>query len=580
MLSELSIKNYALIESLQVHFEAGFTSITGETGAGKSVLLGGLALVLGKRVDFSNINDASKKCIIEASFNIDNFNLNQFFEDNDLDFDSHTILRREVLPSGKSRAFINDSPVNLSVLANLGEQLIDIHSQQQTQELTSDDFQFQIIDALANNSTTVLDYQQLLKSYKTTQKQLNDLKTSKLQSEKDQDYQSFLLNELSEAKLQTIHLEALEIEYNTLNNVELIQSELTLANQLISTEDLGVASNLRTLKQLFHKLADISSIYQALSDRIQSVAIELDDIFSDIETEQSKIEVNPSRLSEIDLILQTVHNLFAKHSVNSVEALIDIEAHLASQLDTLASLDDSIATVEKTLESIVKQLDSCAKTIHKQRLQVLPDLIEQLETILTDLGMPNARFKLLLNPSETYLYNGKDHLEFLFTANKGASFLPLKKAASGGELSRIMLAIKSVLSKYQQLPTIMFDEIDTGVSGEIAHKMGDIMEQMSAYMQVFSITHLPQIAAKGQSHFKVFKQDIQETTVTSLKKLSKEERVEEIAQMLGGKELSASAIAHANPFPKTPKSLKSPNTLSSVLNSKKRESVLNKISMR
>ncbi len=546
MLSELSIKNYALIESLQVHFEAGFTSITGETGAGKSVLLGGLALVLGKRVDFSNINDASKKCIIEASFNIDNFNLNQFFEDNDLDFDSHTILRREVLPSGKSRAFINDSPVNLSVLANLGEQLIDIHSQQQTQELTSDDFQFQIIDALANNSTTVLDYQQLLKSYKTTQKQLNDLRASKLQSEKDQDYQSFLLNELSEAKLQTIHLEALEIEYNTLNNVELIQSELTLANQLISTEDLGVASNLRTLKQLFHKLADISSIYQALSDRIQSVAIELDDIFSDIETEQSKIEVNPSRLSEIDLILQTVHNLFAKHSVNSVEALIDIEAHLASQLDTLASLDDSIATVEKTLESIVKQLDSCAKTIHKQRLQVLPDLIEQLETILTDLGMPNARFKLLLNPSETYLYNGKDHLEFLFTANKGASFLPLKKAASGGELSRIMLAIKSVLSKYQQLPTIMFDEIDTGVSGEIAHKMGDIMEQMSAYMQVFSITHLPQIAAKGQSHFKVFKQDIQETTVTSLKKLSKEERVEEIAQMLGGKELSASAIAHAN----------------------------------
>ena len=232
MLSELSIKNYALIETLQVQFESGFTSITGETGAGKSVLLGGLALVLGKRVDFSNINDASKKCIIEASFNIENFNLNQFFEDNDLDFDSHTILRREVLPSGKSRAFINDSPVNLSVLANLGEQLIDIHSQQQTQELTSDDFQFQIIDALANNRTTVLDYQQLLKSYKTTQKQLNDLKASKLKSEKDQDYQSFLLNELIEAKLHTIHLEALEIEYNTLNNVELIQSELTLAIKL------------------------------------------------------------------------------------------------------------------------------------------------------------------------------------------------------------------------------------------------------------------------------------------------------------------------------------------------------------
>jgi len=546
LLSELSISNYALIETLQVQFDSGFTSITGETGAGKSVLLGGLALVLGKRVDFSNINDTSKKCIIEASFNIENFNLKPFFQENDLDFDSHTILRREVLPSGKSRAFINDSPVNLTVLSNLGEQLIDIHSQQQTQELTNDDFQFQIIDALANNSTTVLDYQHLLKSYKTTQKQLNDLKASKLQSEKDKDYQSFLLNELSEAKLQTIHLEALEIEYNTLNNVELIQSELTLANQLISTEDLGVASNLRTLKQLFHKLADVSSNFQTLSDRIQSVAIELDDIYNDIESEQSKIEVDPSRLSEIDLILQTVHNLFAKHSVNSVEALIDIEAHLSTQLDTLASLDDVISEKEKSLESLVSQLDASAKTLHKKRLQVLPDLIKQLETILTDLGMPNARFKLLLNPSETYLYNGRDHLEFLFTANKGASFLPLKKAASGGELSRIMLAIKSVLSKYQQLPTIMFDEIDTGVSGEIAHKMGDIMHQMSAYMQVFSITHLPQIAAKGQSHFKVFKQDLQETTVTSLKKLSKEERIEEIAHMLGGKELSASAIAHAN----------------------------------
>jgi DNA repair protein RecN (Recombination protein N) len=546
LLSDLSIKNYALIDTLQVQFDSGFTSITGETGAGKSILLGGLALVLGKRADLSNINDPNKKCCIEATFNIENFNLKSFFEEHDLDFETLTILRREILPSGKSRAFINDTPVNLTTLAELGGQLIDIHSQQQTQELTHDDFQFQIIDALAKNSTPLETYQHLLKSHKLAQKQHTELIASKIQSEKEQDYQTFLLNELTEANLKAIDLEALENEYNTLNNVESIQTELALAIQIISTEDLGVASNLRTLKQVFQKLYEIASVYAPLSERIQSIAIELDDVFNEIESEQSKLEVNPIRLNEIDAILQTVHNLFSKHAVNTIEALIEIEADLTTQLDNLASLDDAIATLENQLKSLVKQLDTQAKALHKQRQQVLPDLVQQLETILTDLGMPNARFKLVLNPSDSYLYNGKDQLEFLFTANKGGQFLPLKKAASGGELSRIMLAIKSVLSKYQQLPTIMFDEIDTGVSGEIAHKMGDIMSQMSADMQVFSITHLPQIAAKGQTHFKVYKQDTQNTTVTSLKKLTAQERVEELAQMLGGKKLSESAIAHAN----------------------------------
>ena len=546
MLSDLSIKNYALIDTLQVQFDSGFTSITGETGAGKSILLGGLALVLGKRADLSNINDPNKKCCIEATFNIENFNLKSFFEEHDLDFETLTILRREILPSGKSRAFINDTPVNLTTLAELGGQLIDIHSQQQTQELTHDDFQFQIIDALAKNSTPLETYQHLLKSHKLAQKQHTELIASKIQSEKEQDYQTFLLNELTEANLKAIDLEALGNEYNTLNNVESIQTELALAIQIISTEDLGVASNLRTLKQVFQKLSEIASVYAPLSERIQSIAIELDDVFNEIESEQSKLEVNPTRLNEIDAILQTVHNLFSKHAVNTIEALIEIEADLTTQLDNLASLDDAIATLENQLKSLVKQLDTQAKALHKQRQQVMPDLVQQLETILTDLGMPNARFKLVLNPSDSYLYNGKDQLEFLFTANKGGQFLPLKKAASGGELSRIMLAIKSVLSKYQQLPTIMFDEIDTGVSGEIAHKMGDIMSQMSADMQVFSITHLPQIAAKGQTHFKVYKQDTQNNTVTFLKKLTAQERVEELAQMLGGKKLSESAIAHAN----------------------------------
>lgn len=545
MLSELSIKNYALIDALQVQFNSGFSTITGETGAGKSVLLGGLALVLGKRVDFSQINDLSRKCIIEASFNIENFNLKSFFKTNDLDFESLTILRREILPSGKSRAFINDSPVNLSVLAGLGEQLIDIHSQQQTQELTNDNFQFHVLDALAQNDTSIEEYQHLLKAYKSTQKQLVELNASKLQSQNDTDYHTFLLNELLEENLQSIDLELLEVEYNTLNNVELIQAELTFANQIISSEDLGASSNLITLKQIFHKLTHISSMYQSLSDRIQSISIELDDIFNEIESEQSKLDINPSRLSEIDTILKKVHDLFSKHNVNSVQALIDIQSELELKVDSLVSLEAAIIAAENALESQVKQLDTAASVIHKRRKSEVLKLIKQLETILTDLGMPNARFKIELIQIDTYLHNGKDHLDFLFKANKGSQFLPLKKAASGGELSRIMLAIKSILSNYQQLPTIMFDEIDTGVSGEIAHKMASIMEQMSLSMQVFSITHLPQIAAKGQSHFKVYKEDIGETTVTALKKLSNEERVVEIAQMLGGKEVSDSAVAHA-----------------------------------
>ena len=545
MLSDLSIKNYALIDNLQVQFDSGFTSITGETGAGKSVLLGGLALVLGKRVDFSHINDLSKKCIIEASFNVESFNLKSFFENNDLDFEFLTILRREILPSGKSRAFINDSPVNLSLLNALGEKLIDIHSQQQTQELTNDDFQFQVLDALAQNNKTIEDYQLLLKTFKSTQKQLEELKASKLQSQKDRDYHTFLLNELMEVNLQSIDLESIDVEYNTLNNVELIQAELNLASQILGSEDLGFASNLIMLKQVFHKLTDISSSYKTLSDRIQSVSIELDDIFNEIESEQSKVDVNPARLIEIDAILQKVHNLFSKHNVKSVQALIDVQSELESKVDSIASLETSIIAAEKALDSQINKLDKMANMIHKKRKTVVAKLIMQLETILNDLGMPNARFKIEFSPSETYLYNGKDHLDFLLKANKGSKFLSLKKAASGGELSRIMLAIKSILSKYQQLPTIMFDEIDTGVSGEIAHKMGDIMKQMSLSMQVFSITHLPQIAAKGQSHFKVYKQDIKEITVTALKKLSKDDRVVEIAQMLGGKKVSSSAVAHA-----------------------------------
>ena len=520
MLSHLHIKNYALIEDLQVDFNSGLTTITGETGAGKSILLGGLSLVLGKRIDLSNIKNPSKKSIIECVFQLEIYNLQSFFQTHDLEYEPETIIRREVLPSGKSRAFVNDSPVKLDLLQALGRRLIDIHSQHETLSLTQDAFQFQIIDALGKTTALVKDYSDFLSKNKALQKEITALELQKQQSKNEYDYHSFLRLELEDSKVLNLDFEALESDYNTLSNLEAVQSELEFASQSLNADDIGINAHLMALKQRFQKLGTISSKYHSISERL-------------------------NRLSNIETQLKKVHDLFNKHNVNSTDALNEVHKALQFKTAQLGDYEARLNTLYISLNENTEKLKHTADRITKKRQSVLPKLKSELEILLQQLGMPHSKFKINITPSESFLSNGKDCLSFLLQANKGGQFLALKKGASGGELSRIMLAVKFILSKHQQLPTIMFDEIDTGVSGEISNKMASIMQEMSRYMQVFTITHLPQIAAKGDAHFKVFKIEKNNTTITKLKPLSSEERLEEIAQMLGGLNLTASAKAHA-----------------------------------
>ncbi|WP_299890555.1 DNA repair protein RecN [uncultured Lacinutrix sp.] len=545
MLTSLSIKNYALIDSLQVDFNDGFTIITGETGAGKSILLGGLSLILGKRADLSSLRNKEQKCIIEAQFDVSNYNLKELYDINDLDYESQTIIRREILPSGKSRAFVNDSPVNLSNLQLLGERLIDIHSQHETLQLVDDAFQFQVIDALSENKEELIDYSTKLSKYKKLTKELEQLVAFQSEAIKEHDYNSFLLNELVAANLKVDELEGLEEEYETLNNIETIQEKLTASNQFFSDEQLGLINTLTELKVVLKQLASLSNKYEKLYTRVNSSFIELDDVFSEIERFQEDLEANPNRLEEVNGKLTTINNLFQKHIVNDISGLIEVKKELELKVSATENVEADITKKESEIKTVKSGLDKLAQVIHKKRVQAIPKLKKELEIILSSLGMPNAQFDISLNLSSTYYYNGKEALSFLFSANKGGTFKSLKKAASGGELSRIMLAIKSILTRYINLPTIMFDEIDTGVSGEVSNKMAEIMSQMSATMQVFSITHLPQIAAKGHTHFKVYKKDVDEVTTTNLVKLNHDDRIIEIAQMLGGIEVSNSAIAHA-----------------------------------
>jgi DNA repair protein RecN (Recombination protein N) len=545
MLQALSIKNYALIETLQVNFNSGFTTITGETGAGKSILLGGLSLILGKRADLSSLRDKEKKCVIEATFNIENYKLNSFFKKEDLDFDTQTIIRREILPSGKSRAFVNDSPVNLSVLQELGDFLIDIHSQNETRQLVDESFQFNVIDALAKNTAEIPGYQTILKLYKTQRTKFKALEDKKALALKEYDYNLFLFNELNDIKLEQINLEDLEAEYETLNNVEVLLERAKEVNDLINEDQIGIQNSLTQLKSTIHKIAQLSGNYISVSKRLESLFIEFDDVTKELDQLHESLEVDPERLEVINNQLLLINNLFKKHQVNTISELIDIRNTLDNKVVETDGLEQEINALQKEIELNRNALKNKAEVIHLNREKAIPVLQEKLIRILSDLGMPNATFNIKVTPTEQFYPNGTDELQFLFSANKGMDYNELKKAASGGELSRIMLSIKAIMSQYIKLPTIMFDEIDTGVSGEIAHKMGDIMTKMSINMQVFSITHLPQIASKGKAHFKVYKETINDTTITNLVALNQEERINEIALMLGGNDLQASAIAHA-----------------------------------
>nr|WP_299068835.1 DNA repair protein RecN [uncultured Allomuricauda sp.] len=545
MLNNLSIQNYALIDDLNVSFSNGFTTITGETGAGKSILLGGLSLVLGKRADLSSLKNKAQKCIIEAEFEISKYELNPFFDANDLDYEAVTILRREILPSGKSRAFVNDSPVVLEVLRNLGERLVDVHSQHQTLRLTENDFQLKVVDALAENNENLDAYKRFLERYKKASKELQELMDFQSNSNKEHDYNSFLLKELESAQLKIGAQAELEAEFEQLNNVEQIMEQLSRGNQLLNDEQIGILGKLTDLKRAFQNLADFGNTYSALNERVQSIFIEMDDIASELEHVKDGVEANPLRLETVNAQLQQLYDLQKKHQVNSVEELIEIRNELSVKVDAVENIESKIKDKEVEVSQITKQVEEEAIKIRKARNTLIPKLKSTLQESLYSLGMPSATFKIEVNPAATFKSNGKDDLVFLFSANKGSDYGELKKVASGGELSRIMLTIKSILAKYEQLPTMMFDEIDTGVSGEISNRMGEIMQQMSKTMQVFSITHLPQVASKGAQQFKVFKEEIADGTSTQMKKLNPEERINELAEMLGGKSISESALAHA-----------------------------------
>lgn len=545
MLTHLSIHNYALINQLTIDFTKGLSIITGETGAGKSILLGALGLVMGNRADLSSLKDTEKKCIIEAQFSVEGYALQELFEELDLDYEQETIIRREILPSGKSRAFVNDTPVTLSVLNALKTKLIDIHSQHQTMQLSDVSFQFSVIDALAKNQAKIASYKRGLRTYNKLRKELKALQEETERSKEQYEYNLHLFNELEEANLKEGEQEILEEKLDKLNNIEEIKLNLSEALGVSINEEIGIQTLLNSLEGRLQKISSFSKEYEELANRVMSVKIELDDVVTELESANEEVEFNPNEIEELNDRLQLIYNLQKKHSASTIIELQEIHASLSEKVAQVEDAGGIVAQKEGEIKDVAKKLDEVAKMITTSRNKVIPKLKKELEYLLSELGMPNARFAIELLSSEEYLSNGKDNLQFLFSANKGGNFGELKKVASGGELSRIMLSIKKILSENIQLPTIIFDEIDTGVSGEVSNKIAKIMQDMSAHMQVITITHLPQIASKGVQHYKVFKGEEKGVTTSNLKLLSEDERIREIAEMLSGKDVSESALTHA-----------------------------------
>ena len=545
MLTGLIIKNFALIDHLEVNFSSGMTSITGETGAGKSILLGGLGLVLGNRADLSTLKDLNQKCFVEATFSIQDYKLKDLFEELDLDYDSITLIRREILPTGKSRAFVNDTPVNLNTLQRLGQELIDVHSQHQTLSLTQTEYQLEVLDALASSKELLIEYQNNLVVFKSLDDKLNKLTALQDSQKQDLEYSTFLLEELIEANLVSGMLIPLEEEEQELIHAEEIGFSLLKASQIISEEQMGVEEQLNEIRSALQKVSLLSEKYSPLFNRVESLKIELLDLNQEIQLQADQIEANPQHLEVVKIALQKIYDLQAKHKCQSVKELIVIRESLDEKVQSTATIGEDLIKLAKEREVLNAELLELAQNISHKRKNTIPSLKEELESLLGVLGMPNARFNIDLLPSERMLLNGKDELVFEFSANKGSNFGSLKKVASGGELSRIMLSIKAILSRFKTLPTIIFDEIDTGVSGEVSYKIGEVMHRMSRYMQVITISHLPQVAAKGAHHFKVYKETIDQSTYTQLKKLNPEDRIQEIAQMLGGEEISETAVQHA-----------------------------------
>lgn len=555
MLKSLSIRNYALIEELDVDFSDGLTIITGETGAGKSILVGALSLILGERADTRVLQDKDKKCIVEGTFDISNYLLEELFEKNDLDYEDITIIRRDINPAGKSRAFINDTPVNLNQLKELGTKLVDIHSQHQTLTLNSAGFQLSVVDAYAQHSGLLDDYKTKYREFKNIESELNNL----LEQEKnaDLDFFQFQLDELEEASLQEGEQETLETECKTLSHAEEIKANLSQAILSLNSGDSNLLSQLSEINNLISQLGTYHPAIEELSERLNSSYIEIKDIAIELENMEEKTSHNPQRIEEINARLDMIYRLQQKHNLQTIEELLQLKNSLSKKLNGIVSLEDDIEKLKTKLAELSKKLSSLAKNISKNRVGAIPKIESEIRSLLGQMAMPNARLKIEHTAIDDYGSAGIDKIRFLFMANKGGDYQELSKVASGGELSRLMLSIKSVISQLTSLPTIIFDEIDKGVSGKIADKVGNIMKNMAkapprttvvgrgAGLQVITITHLPQIASKADMHFLAYKQSDARSTKSILKKLNELERIDEIAKLLSGEKLSTAAIDNA-----------------------------------
>jgi len=547
MLKSLSIENYALIDKLDIAFSPGFSTITGETGAGKSILLGALSLILGNRAELSVLKNKEEKCIIEGVFDISKLKLQQYFKENleDVDYDSETILRRIITPSGKSRAFVNDAPVSLNALREIGLMLIDIHSQHKNLLLSDNKFQLNVVDSMAQNEKILQEYKLEFKSLKEIQNTLNQLIEKAKTQKNDADYFQHRFEQLAEAKLVENEQETLERELETMNNAEEIKLYITRASQILNGEEHSILSGLSMANEGLKRISKVFPKIDNFIERLASALIEIQDISTEIEVLSEDVEFNQDRLNFINERLDLLYSLQQMHRVNSVTDLLKIQSELEEKLNEIQNFDFEIADLTKKMNLQKEKVEKLASLLSENRKKISPKIEKSIVSQLISLGMPSAVFKIQLERESDYTSSGFDTISYLFSANKSSELSDITKVASGGEIARVMISIKSLVSANMALPTIIFDEIDTGVSGDIADKMGNIMAEMSKNMQVLSITHLPQIAAKGKKQYLVYKKDTKDSTISNIKELSEKERVTEIAKMLSGKDLSDAAIENA-----------------------------------
>jgi len=546
MLKEIKIKNYALIDSIEMSFKSGMTSITGETGAGKSILLGGLSLVLGSRVDNSKIINKNTKCFVEAIFDIGEYDLNSFFVLNSLDFEKETILRREVIPSGKSRAFINDTPVNLDILSKLGNTLIDVHSQHNNLNLLDNNFKYMILDSLSNNEKLMLDYKKDFSDLKEIEKEIEEIKMNKAKLDEQSDYNKYLFKEFEGLKLEEINIDNLKEQVKEIDNIEETLTISTSVINEINNDEVGVNDKLSFYIRELNKISENSSKLEIFKNKLIEIKNDLMDLTLDYESYINNLESKDIESNVLKESLDLIYSLQNKHRVDSIKQLIKIKNDLLKKIDDHENFDKILVKLNIKKDKILRSLNKVADKMHKGREKAIPVFVEKMNNNFNDLGMENSKIRIDISKSKELQNNGNSLIDFLFKGNKGTSYNELKNIASGGEVSRIMLSIKSILSNYKKLSAIIFDEIDTGVSGIVSSKVANLMYNMSRNMQVLTITHLPQVASKGDHHFKVFKHEDLNRTITDIKLLNKADRVNEIAEMLSGKKLNKSAKELAN----------------------------------